>query len=86
MYLIINYDVKDKRCVKLMKFLRRFLYHLQESVFVGEATEKTYKMIVKGIESITDKQYDKVIIYKMRSAKVFKIETLGKQKWIENII
>jgi len=69
-----------------MKFLRRHLFHLQESVFVGEVTEKNYKVIISGIEKIIDSDYDKVIIYKMKSAKVFKISTMGKQKWIENII
>ena len=38
MYVICVYDVQEKRCAKVMKVLRKYLFHVQKSVFEGEAT------------------------------------------------
>ena len=36
MYVICTYDVNEKRCDKLKKLLRQYLFHVQKSVFEGE--------------------------------------------------
>ena len=41
MYIICTYDVKSKNCPKFMKLLRRYLFHVQKSVFEGELTPAT---------------------------------------------
>ena len=38
MYIICTYDIKEKRCPKVMKVLRRYMFHVQKSVFEGELT------------------------------------------------
>ena len=38
MYVICTYDVAEKRCVKVMKVLRKYMFHVQNSVFEGELT------------------------------------------------
>ena len=50
MYIICTYDVKSKNCPKFMKLLRRYLFHVQESVFEGELTPATYKKLTKELE------------------------------------
>ena len=49
MYIICTYDVKSKNCPKFMKLLRRYLFHVQESVFEGELTPATYKKLTKEL-------------------------------------
>ncbi|OGV86092.1 MAG: CRISPR-associated endonuclease Cas2, partial [Melioribacter sp. RIFOXYB12_FULL_38_5] len=39
MYLIIVYDAGPKKGIKLLKYLRRHLLWVQNSVFEGEVTE-----------------------------------------------
>ena len=52
MYIICTYDVKSKNCPKFMKLLRRYLFHVQKSVFEGELTPATYKKLTKELEKI----------------------------------
>lgn len=39
MYVLITYDVQAKRTVKYMKLLRKYLEHVQYSVFSGDLPE-----------------------------------------------
>ena len=39
MYVIVVYDVDQKRCGKMLKLCRSYLHHIQNSVFEGEITE-----------------------------------------------
>ncbi|MBU0463856.1 MAG: CRISPR-associated endonuclease Cas2, partial [Proteobacteria bacterium] len=39
MYIVLVYDVDQKRCGKMLKLCRRYLAHIQNSVFEGEITE-----------------------------------------------
>ena len=50
MYIICTYDVKSKNCPKFMKLLRRYLFHVQVSVFEGELTPAAYKKLTKELE------------------------------------
>ena len=38
MYMVCVYDVDEKRCAKVMKVLRNYLFHIQKSVFEGSLT------------------------------------------------
>ena len=42
MYVICVYDVNEKTCVKVMKILRKYLFHIQKSVFEGPLTPKQF--------------------------------------------
>lgn len=43
MYVICTYDVNEKKCSKVMKILRKYLFHIQKSVFEGTLTPKKFK-------------------------------------------
>ena len=43
MYLIISYDVESDYCNKILKILRKYLFHVHNSVFEGELTDKQKK-------------------------------------------
>jgi len=87
MYLIIAYDVNVERVNRVKKFLRKYLYWVQNSVFEGEATQATLEEIKMGLKEIMDENEDMVVIYRFRSAEVFKKEVLGIQKgYCEEVI
>ena len=85
MFVMINYDIEKTRVVKVMKYLRIYLHHIQDSVFLGELTEKTYRHLCQGIQSMIDLEYDRVIIYQLQTIQSMSVKVFGKQKWIENI-
>jgi len=87
MYVIIVYDVEQKKVNKLCKFLRRYLHWVQNSVFEGEVSEGQFFKIKKGIEKIISQKEDSILIYIGRSQHWIKKEIIGKEKSpISNII
>lgn len=86
MFLVVNYDVAKPRGLKVMKYLKPYLHHIQESVFVGKVSDGTYKELKKGLEKVIDKDNDRIIMYQIETIKAMKVELIGKQVWIENII
>jgi len=86
MYVIIVYDIAQKRVNKLCKFLRKYLHWVQNSAFEGEISEGQFFEIKKGIEKII-KDQDSVLIYKTNNLQWLKKEIIGKEKNpISNII
>jgi len=85
-FIIVNYDIEKKRVVKMMKYLRIHLHHIQASVFVGELSPKIYRVLCEDIQKMIDHSYDRVIIYKVKSIKSMSVQVLGTQQWIENIL
>lgn len=77
MYIICTYDVKSKNCPKFMKLSRRYLFHVQESVFEGELTPATYKKLTKELEKIITDD-DHVAIYYSYNSKMIKKQEIGK--------
>ena len=43
MYLKISYDVESDYCNKILEILRKYLFHVHNSVFEGELTDKQKK-------------------------------------------
>ncbi len=85
MYLICVYDVKSKHCSKFMKVFRKYLFHVQESVFEGELTPKQYKNLQQEIgKIITDD--DQVIFYYSYNQKQILKKAIGKTEDKANII
>lgn len=62
MYVICTYDVNEKTCVKVMKVLRRYLFHVQNSVFEGTLTPKQFKNLKQELNKITNKE-DSILFY-----------------------
>lgn len=69
--IILAYDIctEDKagqrRLVKALKTCRKYLTHVQKSVFEGDLTEGKFLTLAKEIESFIDKNQDFVIIYQL---------------------
>lgn len=77
MYVILVYDVDQRRVQKVCKFLRRHLNWVQNSVFEGEVTESRLEAIRRGLLQRINPEQDSVFIYTTRSPRVFRKEILG---------
>ena len=62
MYVIISYDVDQKRDQKLLKLLRRYCYHEQKSIFDGYLTTTQFTRLKEEINGII-KEGDVVTYY-----------------------
>lgn len=80
MYCIIVYDVEQKRVNKVCKFLRKYLFWIQNSVFEGELRESDLLKIKNGLAKIIDGKTDSVIIFTFERPKWIKREVIGKEK------
>ncbi len=77
MYVIIVYDAAPKRGAKLLKFLRKHLIWIQNSVFEGDITETQYEIIKKGIKDRINNKKDSIILYQFDSQNYTKREVIG---------
>lgn len=82
MYVIVVYDIEEKRVAKVLKYLRGYLNWVQNSVFEGELTEGKYKEVEIGIKKLTKAEKDSVIFYQLKDEsqvvrKVIGVERAG---------
>lgn len=81
MYLILVYDVAVKRVARVMKFCRRFLHHVQNSVFEGELSDAKIKKLENGLMKLLNHEEDSVIIFKLwADYSIVEKKILGKEK------
>lgn len=86
MYLIISYDAEINQCPKLLKLLRKYLFHTHKSVFEGELTDLEKKKLEFEISKIIKNTSSSIIIYELPSSKPLKKTLLGKEKNNQNNI
>ena len=80
MFVILVYDVKEERVHKALKVCRKYLVHVQNSVFEGEITEAVLRVLKDELKQVIDENYDSVIIYTFRTKKYYKRDILGIDK------
>ena len=77
MYVILVYDIGEKRVGKMLKFCRKYLNWIQNSVFEGEITEVKLKEMLLGARKIMNEETDSIIIFKSRDVRWLDKEILG---------
>jgi CRISPR-associated protein Cas2 len=86
MYIILVYDINQKRVGKMLKLCRRYLNWIQNSVFEGELTDVKLKEL-KGRAQGIMKDDDSLIIFTNKDKKWLNKEVIGKEKnELDNII
>lgn len=80
MFIILVYDVNEKRVAKVLKTCRKYLSWVQNSVFEGEISKASFAKLIRELESIIDQDTDSVIYYTFRSLTYSKREILGVEK------
>ena len=79
MYVILVYDVDQKRTAKMLKLCRRYLSWIQNSVFEGEISEVQLKQLAAEAENIMDEK-DSLIFFKSRDEKCLEKEIIGDER------
>ena len=80
MYVILVYDIGEKRVGKMLKLCRRYLNWIQNSVFEGELTEVKLKELIFEAKSIMKIESDSIIIFNSRQEKWLEKMVIGKEK------
>jgi CRISPR-associated protein Cas2 len=81
MYIILVYDVGQKRVGKMLKLCRKYLNWIQNSVFEGEITKVKLKELKSFAKTImNEEQGDSMIIFKSREEKWLEKEVIGEEK------
>ena len=87
MYVILVYDIEEKRVGKMLKLCRRYLNWIQNSVFEGELTEVKLKELLLESKKIMDQKKDSIIIFSSRQEKWLDKQVIGKEKnELDNIL
>jgi CRISPR-associated protein Cas2 len=87
MYVILVYDIEEKRVGKMLKLCRKYLNWIQNSVFEGEVTEVKLKELKLKAKNIMDEKTDSLIIFASRAEKWLEKEIIGKERSsIDNFI
>jgi CRISPR-associated protein Cas2 len=80
MYVILVYDVGEKRVGKILKLCRKYLNWIQNSVFEGDITEVKLKELMYLSKKIIDEETDSIILFKSRDEKWLNKEIIGVER------
>jgi len=80
MYVILVYDVGEKRVGKMLKLCRKYLNWIQNSVFEGDITEVKLKELILFAEKIMKLEEDSLIIFSSRTEKFLDKQIIGKER------
>ena len=80
MYVILIYDVSEKRVGKMLKLCRQYLCWIQNSVFEGELSEVKLRELQNKIHSLIDKKEDRVIIFSNKMSYHMSKDILGRER------
>lgn len=93
MKVILIYDIEtifpedQKRLNLVRKIARKYLFHVQKSVFEGELTEAKLLKLQKEILEVVDRKRDSVIIYKLPdTVKWERVILTEREVWGSNLI
>ena len=77
MFIILVYDVQEKRVAKALKTCRKYLTWVQNSVFEGDIGEANLKKLMIEMKKVIDVHSDSVIIYRFNSLNYSKRQVIG---------
>ena len=79
MYVILVYDVDQKRTSKMLKLCRRYLSWIQNSLFEGQISEVQLKQLALEAKRVMEDE-DSLIVFKSREEKWLQKEIIGNEK------
>ncbi len=80
MYVILVYDIGEKRVGKMLKLCRRYLNWIQNSVFEGELSNVKLKELINEAKKIMIEEKDSIIVFKSRQEKWLDKMIIGKEE------
>lgn len=85
MFVILTYDVGEKRVNKVRKHLKKYLIWVQNSVFEGELTEGKLQKCIMELSKKIDKNEDSIYIYKVKISNQITKDIIGEEKNIDDM-
>lgn len=86
MFIILVYDVGEKRVGKVLKICRKYLNWVQNSVLEGEISDAGFKKLKQELKRAINDQEDSIIFYILRTTKYSSRETMGIKKGGDEMI
>ncbi|MCR4436994.1 MAG: CRISPR-associated endonuclease Cas2 [Clostridiales bacterium] len=86
MFVILVYDVGEKRVQKVLKIARKYLYRVQNSVFEGEITDASLAKLKDELERKIVKDEDSVLFYLFRTTRYSERQYMGLKKGGQDLI
>lgn len=86
MYIVAMYDINtetkagQKRLRLIFKLMKKYLIHIQNSVFEGELTKAKFEKLKTEVNNIIKPKIDSVIFFKSRDIKWMDKEICGIEK------
>lgn len=80
MYVILVYDVGEKRVSKMLKLCRRYLHWIQNSVFEGEITEVKLRELEHKARGLMRLAEDSLILFCSRESRWLDKTVIGREK------
>lgn len=80
MYVILVYDIGEKRVGKMLKLCRQYLMWIQNSVFEGEITKVKLKELISRAKGIMESDEDSLIIFSSRQEKWLDKQIIGTER------
>lgn len=80
MFVIITYDVGEKRVGKVCKKLRQYLDWTQNSVFEGEITKGKLTQCLAELNEIINTEEDSIYLYQVSNPRNIKKVVYGQEK------
>ena len=77
MFVIMFYDVGEKRVNKVLKTARKYLTWIQNSVLEGDLTPATLEALKADVKNIIDHEYDSVLFSVWRTERYMTRDTIG---------
>ena len=86
MFIILVYDVGEKRVAKVLKICRKYLNWVQNSVLEGEISAANLKKLKLELKRAINEEEDSVIFYILRTTKYSERHTMGIKKGGDELI
>ena len=80
MFVLMFYDVGEKRVGRVLKTARRYLTWIQNSVLEGDLSLATFEALKVDIRKILDLQDDRVLFYAWRTERYMSREIMGVER------
>ncbi len=81
MFVILYYDIGERRVGKMLKRCRKYLLWVQNSVFEGEISDANYEAMVSDLRKVmNEEEGDSLVIYKFRTMQYSERKVYGKDK------
>lgn len=80
MFVILTYDVGEKRVNRVRKTLKKYLIWTQNSVFEGEISEAKLHKCLADVNKHIDKSEDSLYVYRVGNPNNIKKDIVGQQK------